>query len=99
MWGLPTLPAALTDRLDAQSAMFATRMRQGLLAASVAIGLDVLDELSETEVVGLAGPKGKHDAGRTHKRHGSVDGTVTLGGRQVPISRPRVRAACRLDAR
>jgi len=93
VWGLPTLPAALTDRLDAQSAMFAARMRQGLLAASVAIGLDVLDELLETEVTGLAGAKGKHDAGRTHKRHGTVGGTVTLGGRQVPITRPRVRTA------
>jgi putative transposase len=93
VWGLPALPEALTDRLDEQSAMFAARMRQGLLAASVAIGLEVLDELLEAEVTGLAGPKGKHDADRTHKRHGTVDGTVTLGGRQVPITRPRVRTA------
>jgi putative transposase len=93
IWGLPTLPEALVGRLDAQAAMFATRMRQGLLAASVAIGLEVLDELFETEVAGLAGPKGRHDAGRTHKRHGTVDGTVTLGGRQVSVSRPRVRTA------
>jgi putative transposase len=93
IWGLPTLPEALTGRLDAQAAMFAARMRHGLLAASVAIGLEVLDELFETEVVELAGPKGRHDAGRTHKRHGTVDGTVTLGGRQVSVSRPRVRTA------
>jgi putative transposase len=93
IWGLPTLPEALVGRLDAQAAMFAARMRHGLLAASVAIGLEVLDELFETEVVELAGPKGRHDAGRTHKRHGTVDGTVTLGGRQVSITRPRVRTA------
>jgi hypothetical protein len=36
---------------------------------------------------------GRHDAGRTHKRHGTVDGTVTLGGRQVSVTRPRVRTA------
>jgi putative transposase len=93
IWGLPTLPEALVGRLDAQAAMFAARMRQGLLAASVAIGLEVLDELFETEVVELSGPKGRHDAGRTHKRHGTVDGTVTLGGRQVSVTRPRVRTA------
>jgi putative transposase len=93
VWGLPTLPEALTGRLDAQAAMFAARMRHGLLAASVAIGLEVLDELFETEVVDLAGAKGRHDAGRTHKRHGTVHGTVTLGGRQVSVTRPRVRTA------
>ena len=58
--------------------MFAARMRQGLLAASVAIGLDVFDELLETEVTGLAGAKGKHDADRSHNRHGSVDGSLQL---------------------
>jgi putative transposase len=93
VWGLPTLPEALTDRLDEQAALFAARMRQGLLAASVAIGLEVLDELLEAEVVELAGPKGKHDPDRTHTRHGTVDGTVTLGGRQVGVTRPRVRTA------
>jgi hypothetical protein len=35
------------------------------LAASVAIGLEVMGELVEAEVSELAGPKGKHDAGRT----------------------------------
>jgi hypothetical protein len=58
-WGLPTLPEALVGRLDAQAVMFAARMRQGLLAASVAIGLEVLDELFEAEVVELAGAKGR----------------------------------------
>jgi putative transposase len=93
VWGLPTLPEALVDRLDEQAALFAARMRQGLLAASVAIGLDVLDELLEAEVAQLAGPKGKHNPDRTHVRHGSVAGTVTLGGRQVSVTRPRVRTA------
>ena len=46
-----------------------------------------LQVLFETEVVELAGPKGRHDAGRTRKRHGTVDGTVTAGRRQVSVSR------------
>jgi hypothetical protein len=59
-----------------------------LLSASVAIGLEVLDELFEAEVTDLAGPSGRHDTGRTHNWHGTVDGTVTLGigGRQVSAS-------------
>jgi putative transposase len=38
--------------------------KEGLLAFSVGIGLAVLDELFEAEVVRLAGPKGKHDLDR-----------------------------------
>jgi putative transposase len=44
-------------------------------------------------VTALAGPKGKHDATRTAVRHGRERGSVTLGGRRVPITGPRVRAA------
>jgi putative transposase len=67
-------------------------MRDGLLAASVAIGLEVMSELQEAEVAELAGPKGKHDPDRSAYRHGSEAGRVTLGGRRVPVSRPRVRS-------
>ena len=67
--------------------MFAARMRDGLLAASVAIGLEVLDELFEAEVSELAGPKGKHNAGRSHVRHGREDGSVVLGQRTVKVCR------------
>jgi hypothetical protein len=56
VWGLPTLPEALIGRLDAQVATFASRMRQGLLAASVAIGFEVLVELVSSEVVELRAP-------------------------------------------
>ena len=44
--------------------------KEGLLAFSVGIGLAVLDELFEAEVVRLAGPKGKHDSDRRAYRHG-----------------------------
>jgi hypothetical protein len=44
-------------------------------------------------VTALAGPKGKHHATRTAVRHGRERGSVTLGGRRVPVTRPRVRAA------
>jgi putative transposase len=44
-------------------------------------------------VTALAGPKGKHHATRAAVRHGRERGSVTLGGRRVPVTRPRVRTA------
>jgi len=44
------------------------------------------------EVDDVVGPKGRHDVERTAVRHGSEAGQVTLGGRRVPVERPRVRA-------
>jgi putative transposase len=67
--------------------------REGLLALSVGVGLGVLAELMEEEVVDVVGPKGKHDADRVAVRHGHEAGEVTLGGRRVGVCRPRVRTA------
>jgi putative transposase len=66
--------------------------REGLLALSVGVGLRVVHELMEAEVTEIVGPKGKHDRERTASRHGHEDGSMTLGGRRVPVSRPRVRS-------
>ncbi len=67
--------------------------REGLLALSVEVGLGVLRELLEAEVEQVVGPKGRHNPGRVAVRHGHEDGEVTLGGRRVGVSRPRVRTA------
>jgi putative transposase len=67
--------------------------KEGLLALSVGVGLAVLAELMEEEVDEVVGPKGKHDADRVAVRHGHERGEVTLGGRRVPVERPRVRSA------
>ena len=37
--------------------------------------------------------QGRHDPARSAYRHGHESGEVTLGGRRVPIERPRVRSA------
>jgi transposase-like protein len=71
----------------------AGNMHEGLLALAVGAGLQVMAALMEADVTALAGPKGKHDVTRTAVRHGRECGSVTLGGRRVPITRPRVRAA------
>jgi hypothetical protein len=44
------------------------------------------------DVTVACGLKGEHDAKPGCDRHGSEDGSVTLGGRRVPIVRPRMRA-------
>jgi putative transposase len=67
--------------------------KEGLLALSVGVGLGVLHELMEAEVDEVVGPKGKHDSDRTAVRHGHECGEVTLGGRRVPVERPRARTA------
>jgi transposase-like protein len=85
------LPVGLASAIDGHLATFAEHVREGLLAASTAVGLEVMAEMMEAEVTGLAGAKGRHDAERTHTRHGTEHGSVTLGGRRLPVTRPRVR--------
>jgi len=53
----PGLPERLVGKVSDQLEVFASRMRDGLLAASVAIGLEVMGELVETEVTEVAGPR------------------------------------------
>jgi putative transposase len=65
--------------------------REGLLALSVGVGLGVVHELMELEVTEVVGSKGKWNADRVAKRHGHEDGSMTLGGRRVPVRRPRMR--------
>ncbi len=67
--------------------------REGLLALSVGVGLGVVHELMELEVDEVVGAKGRHNPDRTAKRHGHQDGSMTLGGRRVQVSRPRIRSA------
>ena len=66
--------------------------REGLLALSVGVGLRVVHELMEAEVDEVVGPKGKWNPERAASRHGHEDGSMTLGGRRVPVSRPRARS-------
>ena len=67
--------------------------KEGLLALSVGVGLGVLHELMEAEIDEVVGPKGRHILDRVAVRHGHEDGEVTLGGRRVPVNRPRARTA------
>jgi putative transposase len=83
------LPARVQEALG----QLVESAKEGLLALSVGVGLGVLAELMEDEVDEVVGPKGRHDPGRVAVRHGHEGGEVTLGGRRVPVQRPRVRSA------
>src|SRR3954467_5441185 len=83
------LPESVLEALGA----LAGAAKEGLLALSVGVGLGVLHELMEAEVDEVVGPKGRHISDRAAVRHGHDGGEVTLGGRRVPVSRPRARTA------
>ena len=84
---------AIPERVSVAMGEIAENMQEGLLALAVGAGLQVMQALMEADVSTLAGPKGKHNMVRMAVRHGRERGSVTLGGRRVPITRPRVRAA------
>ena len=54
-------------------------VREGLLAMAVGTGLQVMAAMMDADVTAVCGPKGRHDPDRAAVRHGSEDGSVTLG--------------------
>ena len=56
-------------------------------------GCEVLKTMMEADREAICGPKGRHDAERHALRGGSTPSRVTLGGRQIGLSRLRVRSA------
>jgi putative transposase len=85
----PTVPEAVSVAL----AELAGEVQEGLLALAVGAGLQVLTALMEQDVTAQCGVKGRHDPTRSATRHGHGAGSVTLGGRRVPVARPRMRAS------
>src|SRR6266498_5836154 len=51
----------------------------------------VMQAMFDAEIATACGPKGRHDPDRTGTRHGRENGSVVLGGRRVPVTRPRAR--------
>ena len=88
-----TSKLAVPEQVSVAMGEIAADVREGLLALAVGAGLQVMAQLMEADVTAVCGPRGKHDSDRTATRHGTDRGSVTLGGRRVPVRRPRVRAA------
>jgi transposase-like protein len=89
---IDTSRPAVPKTVNVALAELAGELREGLLALAVGTGLQVLAALMEDDVTAACGPKGRHDPGRTATRHGHGAGSVTVGGRRVPVERPRIRA-------
>ena len=89
---IDTSLSAVPDTVSVALAELAGDLREGLLALAVGTGLQVLAAMMEADVTAVCGPKGCHDPQRTATRHGRGAGSVALGGRRVPVSRPRMRA-------
>jgi putative transposase len=88
-----SVEAALPDAVTVTLAELAGSLREGLLAMAVGAGLQVMDAVIDESVTALAGPKFRHDSERSAVRHGTEAGSVVLGGRRIPVRRPRVRTA------
>jgi putative transposase len=86
-----TSALAVPEQVSVAMNEIAADMREGLLALAVGVGLQVMQQLMEADVAAACGPRGKHDPDRTATRHGTEAGSVTLGGRRVPVTRPRIR--------
>ncbi len=87
-----TSALAVPEQVSVAMDEIAENMSEGLLALAVGAGLQVMGALMDADVTALAGPRGRHDPARSASRHGREAGSVTLGGRRVPVQRPRVRA-------
>jgi putative transposase len=84
---------AVPDQVIVSMAEIAESAKEGLLALAVGTGMQVMAAMFAEDAERLCGPDGKHNPGRAGYRHGSEAGSVTVGGRRIPVTRPRVRAA------
>jgi putative transposase len=66
--------------------------RAELTELVVRSGMKVLEAMLEEDRTAVCGPRYEHQADRDAVRAGTTSSTVVLGGRKVPIRRPRVRA-------
>ena len=66
--------------------------RAELMELAVASGLKVLTTMLEEDRTVICGPRYQHQTERHASRTGTVSSEVVLGGRNVAIRRPRVRA-------
>ena len=84
-------PRTLADALTPLIAgMTATRTH--LLDWVQGLGVSALEAVFAAEAEALAGPKGKHQAERTHHHWGHTSTELTFGGRRIQVARPRVRS-------
>jgi putative transposase len=89
----PGREIAVPEQVIVSMAEIAESAKEGLLALAVGTGMQVMAAMFAEDAQRLCGPDGKHNSDRAGYRHGTGAGSVTLGGRRVAVTRPRVRAA------
>jgi len=86
----PAVESPSTRRLPLVELLVDTEAE--LFELAVRSGLQVLEAMLEEDRTAICGPRYAHQADRTASRAGTVASEVVLGGRQVGVRRPRVRA-------
>lgn len=71
----------------------ATMMRGELREFVMTLGMQAVATMLEEERTQMCGPRYAHDPERTATRGGTTRGTLTMGGRKVRMTRPRVKGA------
>ena len=70
------IPFALPEQVEVPLHQLAGAVKEGLLAFSVGVGLQVMQLMMDEELNAVVGPTGKHNSDRTATRHGSDGGSV-----------------------
>jgi transposase-like protein len=82
----------LPEELRLSLGAIASVAREGLLAMCTTVGLAVMGErMTAAMTAKVGGPKHAKLAQRQGNWHGSAPGSAVLGGRRVPVERPRGR--------
>ena len=81
--GIPAETSMVLGQLVLPMMSASEALKKGLLAFVQQIGLLAFRELLEAEAAQLAGPKGKHNASRTHHHWGTAATVLPFGGRHA----------------
>ena len=84
-------PAAMVQILLPVLGAFAS-IERSYFDLCICAGQQVLDAMMEQDRTELCGPRWKRDPGRRAGRAGTTPSEVTLGGRRIRMTRPRVRS-------
>ena len=83
--------AGLSLEATVALADLAGAVKEGLLGMCADVGLMVMAQMFDAEMIARVGPKHAKIPGRQANWHGTTKGAVVLGGREVTVTRPRGR--------
>jgi hypothetical protein len=78
-------------RIVLPSGEVVVNLKADFLEMGISCGLQALEAMFKEDVEALCGPRYKHQEEKGCFRWGRTSGEVTVGGRKLKVSRPRVR--------